>query len=507
MFQVYLTNRAMERQELRLPASKEEIRAVYKTLKEKKPAGRIEIAEIHTAIPRFDQYLQGSCVNRRALLELDFLARRLLQMTERDQEIFEAAVELEEKPSLTDLINLSYNLDCYTFYPDIFTMEEPEKSILRNKNEGMPDECQGPRKWGGELSHRTAAGCVAKHGYVVKNETAIIPLYDGKNFPDLQAVLPDFTDAMIELRFFRGGKEYGLHLPACEAQISRLENLFGIERLDAWSFYYAKERFPELRNYLPCRITIRELNRFVEAAAPYLKKEPEKASLMFAALEAEMPSDIQQAIHVTEQLETYQFVQRMGEGTVKTSLGILKSKNHVFPALTDKRETTRFFSPLTAHCYGKYRFNGKTEYEECPVSWDGYTLVPYQETIRKALSRECRWLGKSGLAEFLTNVLLKRKIVSMTPGVEEWNGRLWGVLEVESHGTLSEREVQEVMEEWNGQCKDGFGEGFSQREIRIREGLLYVHFCGNLWNFKIQTEQELKGEVKEIHKMQLGSLR
>lgn len=68
----------------------EQIRTVYKTLKEKKPAGRIEIAEIHTAIPRFDQYLQGSRVNRRALLELDFLVRRLLQMTERDQEIMEA---------------------------------------------------------------------------------------------------------------------------------------------------------------------------------------------------------------------------------------------------------------------------------------------------------------------------------------------------------------------------------------------------------------------------------
>ena len=113
------------------------------------------------------------------------------------------------------------------------------------------------------------------------------------------------------------------------------------------------------------------------------------------------------------------------------------------------------------------------------MSWDGYTLIPYQETIRKALSRECRWMRKSGLAEFLTNVLLKRKIVSMTPEVKEWKG----------------------------QCKDGFGEGFSQREIRIREGLLHVYFCGSLWNFKIQTEQEMKGEVKETHKMQLKSLR
>lgn len=476
MFQVSLINRAMERQELELPASNEEIRAVYETLKGKKAGRRMEIAGIHTTIPKFDQYLQGRCINRKELLELDFLARRLQRMTEREQEIFEAAAEFEEKPALTDLINLSYNLDCYTFYPDIFTETELEKLILQEGYEEMPDECHRLREWSGKLSYRAATGRATKHGYVVKNETAIVPLYDGKTFPDLQAVLPDFTDAMIELRFCRESKVYGLHLPAREAQISCLENLFGIERLDSWPFYYAKERFPELRNYLPCKITIRELNGFVEAAVPYLKKEPEKAGLMFAALEAEMPSDIQQAIHVTEHLDAYQFVQRMGAGTVKTSLGILKSKNHVFPSLSDERQTIRFFSPLTAYCYGKYRSNGKTEYEEYPVSWDSYSLVPYQETIRKALKRECGWMGKSGLAEFLSNVLLKRKIVSMTPGVEEWNRRLWGVLEIESHGTLSKRELQEVMEEWKGQCQDGFGEGFSQSEIRIREGMLYVHF-------------------------------
>lgn len=31
-------------------------------------------------------------------------------------------------------------------------------------------------------------------------------------------------------------------------------------------------------------------------------------------------------------------------------------------------------------------------------------------------------------------------------------------------------------------------------------------FCSSIWNFKIQTEQELKGEVDKTHKMQLGSL-
>lgn len=506
MFQVVLINRVMEHRELELPASDDEIREVYDQLKGKKGARRIEITELKTSIPELNECLQGTYVNRRTLSELDFLARRMQQMTEREREIFETAAGFSRELSPVCLINLSYNLDCYSFYPDVFTEGELGKYLVQNGYERMPDGCKRPVEWIGEQYHQVHEGRFTKHGYVVKNGKAIIPLYDGKKFPDLSAVLPDPAGSMLELRFSRVGNVYGLHLPAKELQIDCLEHFLGANCLDSWPFYYAKEKFPGLRNYLPCRITIRELNRFVEAAAPQLEKEPQKADLMFAALEAEMPSDIQQAIQIAENLDSYQFLQRMGKGAVKTSLGILKSKNHEFPVLSDEPGTIRLFSPLSAHCYGKYQFNGKTEYEECPVRWDGYSLASYQETIRKALNRECKWLGKSGLAEFLNNALLKRKIACMMPGVEEWDQRLWGVLEVKSNGALSERELQELIEEWKGQCSDGFGEGFSQREIRIREGMLHVHFCSSLWNFEVQTEQQLKGELEKNQGMQWGSL-
>ena len=506
MFQMYLTNRTKERLRLELPALNEKIRAAYDQLKERKGVGRIEIAEFKTSIPGLNEYLKGKRVNRRLLSELDFLARRMQQMTEREQEIFETAAGFSRELSPAYLINLSYNLDCYSFYRDVFTEGELGKYLVQNGYEGMPDGCERPMEWIGEQYHQVHEGKYTKHGYVVKNGKAIIPLYDGKNFPDLYAVLPDPDGSILELRFSRAGNVYGLHLPEKELQISCLEHFLGVNCLDSWPFYYAKEKFPGLRNYLPCRITIRELNCFVEVAATRLEKEPQKADLMFAALEAEMPLDIQQAIYIAENLDSYQFLQRMGKGTVKTSLGILKSKNHEFPALSGELRTIRLFSPLSAHCYGKYRFNGKTEYEECPVRWDGYSLVSYQETIRKALNKECKWLGKSGLAEFLNNALLKRKIAYMMPGVEEWNRRLWGVLEVKSHGALSERELQEGIGEWKGQGSDGFGEGFSQREIRIQEGILYVHFCGSLWNFEVQTEQQLKGKLEKNQGMQWGSL-
>ena len=506
MFQMVLINRGMEHRELELPASGDEIQEVYDQLKGKKGARRIEIAELKTSIPELNQCLQGTCVNRKTLSELDFLARRMQQMTEREREIFETAAGFSGELSPVCLINLSYNLDCCSFYPDVSTERELGKYLVRNGYEGMVDGWVRTAERIGTQYHQEHEGKFTRHGYVGENGKAIIPLYDGNKFPDLSAVLPDSAGSLLELHFSRAGNVYGLHLPAKEPQISCLEHFLGVNCLDSWPFYYAKEKFPGLRKYLPCRFTIRELNRFVEAAAPQLEKEPQKADLMFAALEAEMPLDIQQAISVAENLDSYQFLPRMGKGTVKTSLGILRSKNHGFPSFSDEPETIRLFSPLSADCYGKYQFNGKTGYEEYPVRWDGYSLVSYQDIIRKALSRECRRLGKSGLAEFLNNALLKRKTVCMMPGVEEWNQRLWGVLEVKSHGALSERELQEVAEEWKGQCSDGFGEGFSQREIRIREGMLYVHFCSSRWNFEVRTEQQLKGELEESQGMQWGSL-
>lgn len=506
MFQVYLINRAMERRELRLPASSDEIREAYDQLKGQKGARRIVIAELKTSIPELNECLQGSYVNRRILSEMDFLARRSEQMTEREKEIFGTAVGFSRERSPMYLINLSYNLDCYSFFPNVFSEDELGKYIVRNGYEGMTDKRESPLEWIGKQYHQAHMGKFTKHGYVVKNEKSIIPLYDGKIFPDLHAVSPDFPDSMLELHFLRAGSVYGLHLPAEESQIRCLERSLGINRLDAYPFYYAKEKFLGLREHLPCRVTIRELNQFVKAAVPWLEKDPQKARLMFAALEAEMPSDIQQAINVANNLDSYQFLQRVEAGTVQTSLGIVKSQNHAFPALSDELKTTRLFSPLSAHCYEKYRFNGKTKYEEYPVRWDGYSLVNYQESIRKALGRECKWMGKNGLAEFLNNALLKRKIACMMPGIEEWDRRLWGVLEVKSYGTLFERELQEVIEEWRGQCSDGFGEGFSQREIRIRDGILYVDFCNNLWDFEIQTELQLKRKLEKSQGIQWGSL-
>ncbi|MGI6577250.1 MAG: antirestriction protein ArdA [Eubacteriales bacterium] len=59
----------------------------------------------------------GEYVN---LDELNYLASRLDEMTPSEYEQFQAAIEMgEHTRSLEDLINLTYNLDCYDVYPGI----------------------------------------------------------------------------------------------------------------------------------------------------------------------------------------------------------------------------------------------------------------------------------------------------------------------------------------------------------------------------------------------------
>lgn len=152
--------------------------------------------------------------------------------------------------------------------------------------------------------------------------------------------------------------------------------------------------------------------------------------------------------------------------------------------------TIKLFSPLYAHLCEKNEW-GDLDYDSVDMGAD--ELCAYQDVILEAIEREhLDTEGDRGLAVYLDNAMLKRKVHSTKPSVEKWNGRLWGVLEVQSYGQLSQADLAEVIEEWSGQESDGWGEGFEQREIDVDSGELGVSFWSSDKSFFIKTEQELK---------------
>ncbi|WP_242828545.1 hypothetical protein [Enterocloster clostridioformis] len=177
----------------------------------------------------------------------------------------------------------------------------------------------------------------------------------------------------------------------------------------------------------------------------------------------------------------------------KEALTEVKSDN--ISEKTMERFVLRIFSPLTATMYAKDDWG---ELEECSEEVFPAELCSYEMEILEQIAKECLpEEGDRGLAVYLDIPELEENIYSMKPTVEVWHGELWGVLEVESHNQLSEREIEAVKEYWKGQESDGWGEGFEQRGIKTPEGELYVSFWNSGDEFFLTTEEGLKGEEQE----------
>ena len=71
---------------------------------------------------------------------------------------------------------------------------------------------------------------------------------------------------------------------------------------------------------------------------------------------------------------------------------------------------------------------------------------------------------------------VRQKVVSAVPSVEIHGNKLCGCLNVELRESLNEGEQAVLCDYISGQYSDGWGEGFEQRDIRVEEGTLAVHF-------------------------------
>ena len=71
---------------------------------------------------------------------------------------------------------------------------------------------------------------------------------------------------------------------------------------------------------------------------------------------------------------------------------------------------------------------------------------------------------------------VRQKVVSAVPSVEIHGNKLCGCLNVELRESLNEGEQAVLCDYISGQYSDGWGEGFEQRDIRVDDGMLAVHF-------------------------------
>ena len=137
----------------------------------------------------------------------------------------------------------------------------------------------------------------------------------------------------------------------------------------------------------------------------------------------------------------------------------------------------KFYSPLTADFFPNepdYEDEFYDEYEGYPQ--DGHELLEYETAIRDAVENDTRDFGGDLMQYYHEDDSVRGKVVTAIPSVEVHDNKLCGCLTVELKEPLLDDEQTVLCNYISGQYSDGWGEGFEQRDIRVDDGTLAVHF-------------------------------
>ena len=152
----------------------------------------------------------------------------------------------------------------------------------------------------------------------------------------------------------------------------------------------------------------------------------------------------------------------------------------------------KFYSPLTAEFFPNepdWENESYNEYEGCPL--DGHDLLQYADAVDEAVKKDIADFNGDLMQYYHEDDSVRQKVVSAVPSVEIHGNKLCGCLNVELRESLNEGEQAVLCDYISGQYSDGWGEGFEQRDIRVEDGTLAVHF----WQ---DHDFELKRDVPDM---------
>ena len=173
--------------------------------------------------------------------------------------------------------------------------------------------------------------------------------------------------------------------------------------------------------------------------------------------------------------------------------------------------TLKLYSPLTGDFYkndvDEYGWNnGVADY---PTLFSGVDMAYYEESIQKAVKQRGSDDGGNLMLYFdeERSPGVKEKVLSAIPSVEIRGDELMGCTTVKLREPLTEPEMQDLQDYLKGQFSDGWGESFEQQEIQTSDGVLFVHFAEEPFDFTVEqvqgTETSKEQPVPKRPKMKL----
>ena len=137
----------------------------------------------------------------------------------------------------------------------------------------------------------------------------------------------------------------------------------------------------------------------------------------------------------------------------------------------------KFYSPLTADFFPNEPDLDDEPYDEFEgYPLDDHDLLQYADAVDEAVKKDIADFNGDLMQYYHEDDSVRRKVVSAVPSVEICGNKLCGCMNVELREPLNEGEQAALCDYISGQYSDGWGEGFEQRDIRVDDGTLAVHF-------------------------------
>ena len=488
--------------------------------------------------PSYFGFLKGQTVS---MDELNFFARRLDGMTEYEKRVVGVYSSETGMREMKQLINLTYSLQGLSLLTDLTDGNRVGLRLYLDRHLAISEEEKSRMDFNAYAQKIFSEGkCkFLPHGILVDQGFHMEEVYNGKTFPEY-IDRPDETVAVLSLGNEAGDKEY-LYLPTDISAMDKVKKRLNIAAF-AEGIVNGIENIRLPESILPSpedmcmslQGDVRKLTLFNEMCQTVSRFDEAKMDRLAMAAGFVGTSEFTYIAKHLDEFEIHPQIhtdKEYGEFLVKEA-GMFEVDELLLPYIDyagvarDKRQaamTDSGFIPegfvgmqRAIHEYQEYQGEFADPLEKNGIPCETFCLynsligmmyqdgeeqetlyrselADYEEEIKKAILKE-RHVEEEprGLMHYFDgNRKVAAKVISAFPKVQNIRGELFGVLECSICQPLTQNEIYELKNYWDGQMSDGWGEGFEQRPIYTQEGELYVNFWTQERHWGVMTEEEL----------------
>ncbi|MFI3226631.1 MAG: antirestriction protein ArdA [Clostridia bacterium] len=487
----------------------------------------------------FDEKMKPILIgNQYNLTELNFLFQSLDRFADDEMTTFYAVATAKKMTDIKDLINLSFNEQCYSLVDDFSDIQSLGKRLYLQEQGGASEEelhSLDGQKYVEDLIAKNPTPLVSPYGFVYPNKNEPEILYTGKTFPQYLNGLDVFY---VALRTETATDH--LDLPCEQSEINKAMERLEIDNLDNTTLTVLMHNLPGPLEEILYEVEhdLHALNDVAKVLHDVGEREWKTLARLCRFTEVETVADLKLLcgslhefemlpnIHTAEDygrymicdsgrfeyddnLEGYINFKAYGEYRLSVENGAFTNEGYLIyhgynmelagileevgiEVPQGQTEEVRLYMPLKVITYDQENDWGvyeNTGYEE---ELDSCELLSIEDALTAKMAEYSKCDGERGLMSYYDkNDTVNAKIHSFHLDFEEVNGDMFGVAVLKINAPLTEAEWADIKDYVTGQCSDGAGESFEQREFSLDGRDVYV----SLWNsegaWELKTAEDM----------------